>query len=61
MIVNYIYLKLEERKLLKAEQAKKDIFKNTLSDADTKKVNAELVKIQKTLLKQGVSNFEKIL
>lgn len=61
LIINYISLKLIERRLLKENQAKKDIFKNTLSTSDTKKVNDELVKIQKNLLKQGVSNFEKIL
>lgn len=60
-ILIYLELKLEERKLLKEEQAKKEIFNNTLSDSDTKKVNDELVKIQKSLLKQGVNNFEKIL
>jgi hypothetical protein len=49
---------LEAEDLIKKSKIK---FKNTLSDADIKKVNTELVKIQKTLLKQGVRNFEKIL
>jgi len=60
-ILKYIIQKLEEREYLLAQQAKKDVFKNTLSESDTKKVNDELVKIQKNLLKQGVNSFEKIL
>jgi hypothetical protein len=46
----YIELKLQEKKLLKAEEEKKNIFSAKLSDEDNKKVNAELVKIQNNVL-----------
>ncbi|MDQ7023633.1 MAG: hypothetical protein Q9M97_09150 [Candidatus Gracilibacteria bacterium] len=61
LILNYLELKLEERKLLKIEADKKNVFKNTLSNSDTKKVNDELVKIQNNLLNRGVDSFEQIL
>lgn len=61
LIVNYIELKIQERKLLKVENEKKDIFKNKLSEVDNKKVNEQLVKIQNNLLNRWVDSFEKIL
>ena len=61
LIINYINNKLKLRKLLKAEQVKKDAFKNTLSESDIKKVNTELVKIQNNLLNTWVSYYENLL
>ena len=75
-ILKYIIEKIEKKKeiikvlenskkiileVLEAEQAKKDIFKSTLSESDNKKVNTQLIKIQKNILEQWVNSFEKIL
>lgn len=61
LIINYIEFKINEKILLKIEQEEKNIFTYKLSEEDNKKVNDELIKIQKNILKKWVSNFEKIL
>jgi len=60
------FKKLLENMLSEAESEvdsliEKDIFKNTLSASDTKKVNEQLVKIQNNLLNRWIESYENIL
>ncbi len=57
-IIKYISAKIQEKKLLKI---KKNLFKSTVSEEDTKKINAELIKIQNNILNYWVDSFEVIL
>jgi hypothetical protein len=73
LIIWYIEAKINEKKEFKVvmwntDEWLKDFaenselkFENTLSEIDNKKVNTQLIKIQKSLLEQWVDNFEKVL
>jgi hypothetical protein len=73
LIIWYIEGKINEKKEFKVvmwntDEWLKDFaenselkFENTLSEIDNKKVNTQLIKIQKSLLEQWVDNFEKVL